>query len=75
MIGRGKLIADCPMAEFTADGTAQAAAVKTPDSQRLADAVTAAGGRLERGEAGELTVRGLSAEQVGDLALAHGILL
>src|SRR5262249_10562127 len=68
--------------EFTADGTAQAATVKTPDDQRLANAVAAAGGRLERGEAGgrlerggELTVRGLTAEQVGELALTHGILL
>jgi ABC-2 type transport system ATP-binding protein len=75
VIGRGKLIADCPVAEFTADGTAQAATVKTPDDQRLAEVVTAAGGRLERGEAGDLTVRGLSAEQVGGLALTNGILL
>ena len=75
VIGRGTLIADCPVAEFTTGGTGQAATVKTPDDQRLADAVTAAGGMLERGEAGELTVRGLSAEQVGALALNHGILL
>ena len=75
VIGRGKLIADCPVAEFTTAGTAAAATVKTPDDQRLADAVTAAGGRQEWSEAGELTVRGLSAEQVGELALAHGILL
>ena len=75
VIGRGKLIADCPIAEFTGDGTAQAATVKTPDDQRLAAVVTGAGGRLERGEAGELTARGLTAEQVGQLALDHGILL
>jgi ABC-2 type transport system ATP-binding protein len=75
VIGRGKLIADCPIAEFTADGTAQATTVKTPDDQRLADAVMAAGGSLERGEGDELTVRGLSAEQVGQLALSNGILL
>jgi ABC-2 type transport system ATP-binding protein len=76
VIGRGKLIADCPIAEFTADGAAQAATVKTPDDQRLADAVTAAGGRLERGDANqELIVRGLTAEQVGQLALTNGILL
>jgi len=49
--------------------------VKSPDDQRLADVVTAAGGRLERGEADELTVRGLSAEQVGQLALTNGVLL
>jgi ABC-2 type transport system ATP-binding protein len=87
VIGRGKLIADCPIAEFTADGAAQATIVKTPDEARLAAAVTAAGGQLEygergergdqdeRGEAGELAVRGLSAEQVGQLALTNGILL
>jgi len=75
VIGRGKLIADCPIAEFTTDGTTQATTVKTPDDQRLAGAVTAAGGQLERGEDHELTVRGLSAEQVGQLALTNGILL
>ena len=48
VIGRGKLIADCPMAEFIADATAQAAVVKTPDGQLLADAVVAAGGTVER---------------------------
>jgi len=74
VIGRGKLIADCPMAEFTG-GQRLAAVVKTPDDQRLAEVVTVAGGRLERDETGELTVRGLSAEEVGGLALANGILL
>jgi ABC-2 type transport system ATP-binding protein len=80
VIGRGKLIADCPVAEFTTDGAALATIVKTPDDQRLAAAVTAAGGTLEQ-DANEqdankeLTVRGLSAEQVGELARDHGILL
>ncbi|HTU76065.1 MAG TPA: ATP-binding cassette domain-containing protein [Trebonia sp.] len=72
VIGRGRLIADCPMAEFT--GTARATVVKTPDAGRLSAAVTAAGGALERGE-WQLTVRGLAPERVGELALAHGIVL
>ena len=75
VIGRGKLIADCPMAEFTTDGPTQATTVKARDDRRLAEVVTAAGGRLEQGEADELTIRGLSAEEVGGLALANGILL
>jgi ABC-2 type transport system ATP-binding protein len=75
VIGRGKLIADCQVAEFTGDGTTQAATVKTPDDRKLADAVAAAGGKLERGDADELTVRGLSADEVGQLALTNGILL
>jgi ABC-2 type transport system ATP-binding protein len=75
VIGRGKLIADCPMAEFIDGAAAQAAVVKTPDDQLLAGAVAAAGGTVERGEADQLTVRGLSADQVGGLAFSHGILL
>jgi ABC-2 type transport system ATP-binding protein len=72
VIGRGRLIADCSMAEFT--GTAQATVVKTPDAGRLAAAVTAAGGTLAHGD-GECAVRGVSAERIGEIALANGILL
>jgi ABC-2 type transport system ATP-binding protein len=75
VIGRGKLIADCPTAEFTTSGSAaKTTVVKTPDGGRLAEAVTAAGGTLERAD-DEFTVRGLEAERVGELALANGILL
>jgi ABC-2 type transport system ATP-binding protein len=72
VIGRGRLIADCPVAEFT--GTARTTVVKTPDGARLAAAVTAAGGALDQRDE-EFTVRGLGPDQVGELALAHGILL
>jgi ABC-2 type transport system ATP-binding protein len=72
VIGRGRLIADCPVAEFT--GTAAATVVKTPDATKLAAAVAAAGGALDRAD-GEFTVRGLGPQQVGELALANGILL
>jgi len=74
VIGRGKLIADCPMAEFTASAAGTTTVVKTPDGGRLAAAVEAAGGTLERG-GDELTVHGLEAERIGELALANGILL
>jgi ABC-2 type transport system ATP-binding protein len=75
VIGRGKLIADCPIAEFVAGGTALATVVMTPDAGKLAAAVTADGGTLERGDDGELMVRGIGAERVGELALTNGILL
>jgi ABC-2 type transport system ATP-binding protein len=75
VIGRGRLIADCPMAEFTASGGAEdTTVVKTPDATRLAEAVAMAGGTLERDQ-DDFTVRGLTAERVGELALANGILL
>jgi ABC-2 type transport system ATP-binding protein len=75
VIGRGKLIADCPMAEFTAGADAAGTTVvKTPDDQRLTAAVAAAGGTVERDD-DEFTVRGLGPERIGELALANGILL
>jgi len=76
VIGRGKLIADCPMAEFIAGATTQATVVRTPEPQRLAAVVTAAGGSLERVSAEDkIIVRGLPVEQVGELAQADGIVL
>jgi len=75
VIGRGTLIADCPMADFTASGGAgTTTVVKTPDGGRLAEAVETAGGTLEP-DGDEFTVHGLGPEQVGELALANGILL
>ncbi|HEX6527467.1 MAG TPA: ABC transporter ATP-binding protein [Streptosporangiaceae bacterium] len=75
VIGRGKLIADCPMAEFTAGGGGgTTTVVKTPDANRLAVAVEAAGGTLEP-DGDEFTVHGLGPERIGELALANGILL
>ncbi|HEY9244081.1 MAG TPA: ATP-binding cassette domain-containing protein [Streptosporangiaceae bacterium] len=77
VIGRGRLIADCSMAEFIARGTGQAVLVRTPQPDALARAVTAAGGTASLAAAGdlELEVRGLPEARIGDLALATGIAL
>ena len=77
VIGRGRLIADCSMAEFIARGTGQAVLVRTPQPDELARAVTAAGGTVSpAGQGGlEIQVRGLPAARIGDLALASGIAL
>jgi len=74
VVGRGRLIADCGMAEFIARGSGQAVLVRTPQPDALAQAVTAAGaGATSADEPGELLVRGLTEEQVADLAFASGI--
>jgi ABC-2 type transport system ATP-binding protein len=78
VIGRGRLIADCSMADFIARSGGQAIRVRTPQPEALARAVAAAGGRSGRaadGEAGELEVSGLTEERVGDIAFAHGVRL
>lgn len=73
VIGRGRLIADCSVAEFIARGTGQAVLVRTSAPDALARAVTAAGGTATQVSGGDLEVRGLAETRIGDLALAGGI--
>ncbi len=75
VIGRGRLIADCGMAEFIARGSGQAVQVRTPQPDELTRAVAAAGGTITPAEDPYLAVRGLTEEQVSDLAFTHGIQL
>ena len=77
VVGRGRLIADCGMAEFIDRSSGQAVMVRTPArdvvaQDALARAVTAAGGSVTR-EPDQLRVGGLSEEQVGDIAFANGV--
>jgi ABC-2 type transport system ATP-binding protein len=76
VIGRGRLIADCGMAEFIARGSGQAVRAATPQPDALARAVAAAGGTVVPADGdGRLEIRGLTEDQVSDLAFAHGIRL
>jgi ABC-2 type transport system ATP-binding protein len=82
VIGRGRLVADCGISQFMAASQHQAVLVRTPQPRALAEAVAAAGGATgapttEAGAAAEaaIEVRGLTEDQVADLAFAHGIRL
>jgi ABC-2 type transport system ATP-binding protein len=72
VVGRGRLIADCGMAEFIESSSGQAVMVRTPSPDVLTRAAAAAGGSVTR-ESDQLRVRGLSEEQVGDIAFASGV--
>ncbi len=75
VIGRGKLIADCTMADFIARSSAASVRVRTPSAQQLARAVTGKGATCSANSDGSVEVAGMSAEQIGDLAFAEGIRL
>jgi ABC-2 type transport system ATP-binding protein len=72
VIGRGRLIADCSMADFIAGSTAPAILVRTPQRDALALAVTAAGGTV-RASGEDLAVRGLEEDQIAEIAFANGV--
>src|SRR6266704_1006735 len=80
VIGRGRLIADCSTQEFIARSAEQSVLVRTPDPDRLAAAITAAGGNVKVAQrsaadpgsppadgATALTVAGLPAARIGEL--------
>ena len=75
VIGRGRLIADCGMAEFIARGSGHAVQVRTPQPDVLGRAVALAGGNVSPTGDRYLEIRGLTEDQVSDLAFAHGIRL
>ncbi|MEW2382050.1 ATP-binding cassette domain-containing protein [Micromonospora sp. NPDC047707] len=73
VIGRGRLIAEQSLAEFAARGTPISVAVRTPEAAALAAVLADEGGAVRPDDAGTLVVTGLTAERIGDLALAHRI--
>jgi ABC-2 type transport system ATP-binding protein len=81
VIGRGSLLADCTMEEFIARSSGQTVRVRTPQPDLLAKAVseatpeTTAAPTATTSADGSLTVHGLTAAQVGDLAFDHGVRL
>ncbi|NJP92458.1 ATP-binding cassette domain-containing protein [Nonomuraea sp. FMUSA5-5] len=77
VIGRGELIADESVADFAARGTGASVTVRTPDPAELAAVLVEAGARVRHDRAsagaGVLTVTGLSADRVGELAFERRI--
>jgi ABC-2 type transport system ATP-binding protein len=90
VIGRGRLVAAEPLADFAARSAGRDVTVATPQPAELAAVLTAAGAtvlpapaappvsgteRLTAGGTERLTVTGLPAERIGELAFRHRIRL
>ncbi|MFG2840745.1 ABC transporter ATP-binding protein [Streptomyces zaomyceticus] len=72
VIGRGRLIAAESLAEFSARGTRRSVRVSTRDAAALRDVLVAEGAAVDRA-GDELTVTGLTADRIGELALRHTV--
>ena len=75
VIGRGKLIADCTVAEFIAANSQQTVRVRTPQPDQLAKLVAGAGGAVREHGDGVMVVHGMDASRVGDMAFENSIRL
>ncbi|HEY6491911.1 MAG TPA: ATP-binding cassette domain-containing protein [Trebonia sp.] len=75
VIGRGRMIADCTMREFVARASGASVLVRTPSTDQLVQAVSAKGATAGVDDDGAIEVRGMTTEQIGDLAFSEGIRL
>jgi ABC-2 type transport system ATP-binding protein len=72
VIQRGRLIADCPTEQLTADDSGTVLVV-APQRDDLAQVLTKSGAAVEVCDVDSLVVSGMRAAQIGDLALAARI--
>jgi len=68
VIGRGRLIADTTVEEFTARAGGSAVTVRTPQAARLRELLLGPDITVASGQSGVLHVQGLTAEQIGAAA-------
>jgi ABC-2 type transport system ATP-binding protein len=75
VIGRGRLIADSPTAELIGRSSHHSVLVRTPDRDRLEQVIRAEGALMAMEADGALTVSGLDAARIGELAAREGVVL
>jgi ABC-2 type transport system ATP-binding protein len=73
VIGRGRLIAETSVTDFVARSSGAIIKLATPDLAAFTSALTALGGKVSDGDGGPLTVEGLTAPQIGDVAARDGL--
>ena len=75
VIGRGRLIADLPVAELTARASGGYVRVRTPQAGTLRPLLEEMGATVTEGADGALEVRGTTAVEIGELSARAGAVL
>ena len=75
VIGRGRLIADLSVEEFVRSASKNLVRVRSPQAAELGAALAGPEVTVTAGPDGSLEIAGLSAEQVGETAAAHRLVL
>jgi len=75
IIGRGRLIRDVGLQEFVDEWSTNIVRVRAPEASRLREVILGPDVRVSSEEPGSLEVEGLTAEQIGNTAAQHGLVL
>ncbi len=73
VIGRGRLIADVSVADFTQQVASDLVYLRAPEADRLRDLLVGPGVHVSAVSPGRLEVIGLSSDAIGDIAASNGI--
>ena len=73
VLGRGRVIADAPVADILAASTRTAVRLRSPRAEQLAQLLAGPQVSISTTEQGLLTITGLTAEVIGDTAAGAGI--
>jgi ABC-2 type transport system ATP-binding protein len=75
VVGRGRLIADTPTHEFLEQASGNVVVVRSPEADALRGHVLGPDVTVVAREPGLIEVHGLTAQQIGETAARHGIVL
>lgn len=75
VLGKGRIIADAPVADILAGGTGPRVRVRSPQVGDLARLVAARDVTVTQSDADRIEITGMEASHVGDLASQHGLAL
>jgi ABC-2 type transport system ATP-binding protein len=75
VIGRGRLLADASVDEVVRRASGKLVRVRSPQAPRLRELLAGSDVSVMSSDGGLLEIGGLSAEQIGEAAAAHGIAL
>jgi ABC-2 type transport system ATP-binding protein len=75
VLGKGRLLASGPVQEFVRSSTRNAVVVRSPQASELADVLRREGGEVTADGPGVVSVTGVDAARIGDLAFEAGIRL
>jgi ABC-2 type transport system ATP-binding protein len=75
IIGRGRFLTQQPVAGITAHGAARFVRVRSPQLEQVRSALDARGADMALEDDGSLTVRGIGAATIGEIAARQGLVL
>lgn len=75
VVARGRLVADMPIDEFTSKNSQRSVIVRSPQLQELRSLLQGTGASITDESDGSISVVGIGADAIGELAASHSLVL